>query len=225
MSNLILFSLLILFLVAVQFSRGMTINRLLSLHHEAVGGAAKIKSWHSLTLHARILVQQQTGVFQAEYDRGTSVKVHVDFPGTGRATQLINPHHAQTLIERDGGVSHGELPSEASTFLVDALDCFGTFFLFKRKNASLKYLGRERMEGADCYKIGSVNPSGGISFHYLRCDNYLHICSVKRFERNGRSVDEPTVFAEFRPDASGFVLPFRISVGGMTLLADRYEIR
>ncbi len=225
MSNLILFSLLILFLVVVQFSRGMTINRLLNLHQEAVGGTARIKSWQSLSLDAQLIVDQQTGMFRAEYDRGNSLKVQVDFPEMGSATQLISPQHTESIVRREGRVLQKPLPAAAMPFLVDALDCFGCFFLFKRKNATLKYLGRERREDTECYKISSVNPSGGISFHYLRCDNFLLICSVKQFQRNGRMHEESTIFSGFRPDASGFVLPFRISAAGMTLVAERYAIR
>jgi hypothetical protein len=225
MSNLILFSLLILLLVVVQFSRGMTIGRLINLHLEAVGGAARVNDLHFLTLSGTMRLPQLTGTFRSECQRGVSMRVDVDFPETGSATLLLGSGKSEKQI-RTGDttnrhpLSPGELP-----FAVDSVDLFGTFFLFRRKNATLKYLGREVLEGTACYKISSVNPSGGLSFHYLRCDSLQQIRSVKRVESDGIWTERTTDFSDYRPHGSGLVFPHQISATGYSLTVEQITTR
>lgn len=225
MSNLILFSLLILLLVVVQFSRGMTIGRLINLHLEAVGGAARVKELQFLSFSGTMHLPHITGTFRSECQRGISLRVDAEFPETGSATLLLGSGKSEKRIRTgDTETSHPLSPEEMS-FVVDSVDLFGTFFLFRRRNATLKYLGREMLEENACYKIGSVNPSGGQSFHYLRCDSLQQIRSVKRVENEGKWTDRITHFSDFRPHNSGLVIPYQISASEYILNLEQITTR
>jgi hypothetical protein len=224
LSNLILFSLLILLLVVVQFSRGMTSRRLLNLHLEAVGGKSRVHALQRILLAGQLKAYGQAGSFKADCRRNAQVRVDVELPGQGSATLLMGQGKAEKrILLGETALNRPLLPGEWP-FVIDGIDFFGTFFLFRRSQSTLQYLGREPVDGLSCFKLSSVNPDGGRSFHFLRCDTLLQVRVIRQISQNGMPFDSITDFSDFRPLPSGFVFPHQISMSGFQLTLEEISL-
>ena len=184
-------------------------DELVGKYLKAVGGMDKINAVQTLRRTGKFI---GGGGFEAdisqENKRAHSVREEFSLQGM---TQ-INAYDGKTgwKIEPWQGKKDAEaLGEEEMKSILDDADFDGPLVDYKRKGYKVEYLGMDKFEGTDTYKLKVTKPDGDTFTYYLDTDYYMPIkIDVKRFVR-GEERNYEVALGDYK-QVSGWYLPYSV---------------
>ena len=76
---------------------------------------------------------------------------------------------------------------------------------YKAKGNTVTYLGKDDVEGTDCYKLKVTLKSGKEETIYIDASNYYHIRSVSKYKADGKETEMTQNFGDFQKLPEGIV--------------------
>jgi hypothetical protein len=186
-----------------------TADDIVGRYLKAVGGIDKIQSVKSLRRSGKFI---GGGGFEAvilqENKRDASVREEFVLQGmTG-----INAYDGKTgwKIEPWGGKKDPEaLGEEEMKGIVEDADFDGPLVDYKRKGNKIEFLGLDKFEGTDTYKLKITKPNGDVYTYYLDTDYYMPIkIDLRRLVR-GEEREYETALGDYKL-VNGWYLPFSV---------------
>lgn len=186
-----------------------TADEILARHIKAVGGMDKIESVKSLRRSGKYI---GGGGFEAvivqENRRDSFVREEFSLQGM----TAINAYDGKTgwKIEPWGGKKDPEaLGEEEMKSILEDADFDGPLVDYKRKGNKIEFVGMDKFEGTDTYKLKVTKPNGDIYFYYLDTDYYMPIkVDLKRLVR-GEEREYEAVLGDYKL-VNGWYLPYSI---------------
>ncbi len=93
--------------------------------------------------------------------------------------------------------------------LQNEADMDGPLMDYKAKGNSVEYLGKEKLEGSDAYKLKVTRKNGTVETTYIDADSGLEVKTVSKTMIRGNETEVTTTFSDFR-EVQGLTLPFAI---------------
>ena len=108
----------------------------------------------------------------------------------------------------------------------DGLDISGAYTLidYKSKGTKVTFLGKDDVEGTECFKLKIVYSSGKEETRYIDATNYYHIRSVSKVNANGKEVEATSNFSNYKKLPEGIVFPMTIDSGGGPVAVKTVEV-
>ncbi len=108
----------------------------------------------------------------------------------------------------------------------DGLDIMGSYTLadYKAKGNKITYLGKDDVEGTECYKLKVVYPSGKEETRYYDASTYYHIRSVAKVTVNGKEIEATSNFSNYKKLPEGIFYPMSIESSGGPITVKSVEI-
>jgi hypothetical protein len=184
-----------------------TVDEIISHYLKTVGGLEKIKAVTSLRRTGKFI---GGGGFEAivaqENKRGNLVRQEFSIQGmTG-----INAYDGKTgwKIEPWNGKKDAEaLGEEEMKAIVEDADFDGPLVNYKDKGVKIEFMGMDRFEGTDTFKLKVTRPNGDVYIYFLDTDYYVPIkIDTKRLVRGAEREYETTV-GDYK-EVNGWFLPF-----------------
>jgi len=189
-----------------------TADDIISKHLQAIGG---IENWK------KINTMKLTGSVNAG---GTQIPVTITTVHN-KAQKIeftVNGMTGYTIVTKTAGWSYspmgGQTKAEAMTSemvkqMQEQLDVQGELVDYKAKGYKVSYLGKDDVEGTDCYKLKLVFPSGKEETMFFDASNYYNIRTVTKMTANGKEVEQTSNYGDFRKQPEGIVFPMNIDDG------------
>ncbi len=115
-----------------------------------------------------------------------------------------------------GGQTKPEaIPDETLKQSQDQLDAQGALIDYKAKGTTATYLGKDDVEGTDCFKVKLTYKSGKEETMYFDATNYYHIRSVAKVKAEGKEIEITSNYSDFQKLPEGIVYAMS-QEGGMT---------
>ena len=196
-------------LVWAAAAAAQTADDIVARYIKAVGGLDKIQSVKSLRRSGKYI---GGGGFEApilqENKRDASVREEFSLQGmTG-----VNAYDGKTgwKIEPWGGKKDPEaLGEEEMKGIIEDADFDGPLVDYKRKGNKVEFLGTDKFEGTDTYKLKITKPNGDVYTYYLDTDYYMPIkIDLKRMVR-GEEREYESALGDYKL-VNGWYLPFSI---------------
>ena len=190
-------------------TRAQTADDIVARYLKAVGGMDKIQAVKSLRRSGKFI---GGGGFEAvilqENKRDASVREEFSLQGmTG-----INAYDGKTgwKIEPWNGKKDPEaLGEEEMKSIVEDADFDGPLVEYKRKGNKVEFVGLDKFEGTDSYKLKITKTNGDEYIYYLDTDYYMPIkIEVKRKVR-GEEREYEAALGDYKL-VNGWYLPFSI---------------
>lgn len=217
----------VVFLATLVFPGfAQTADDVIAKHIEAMGGADKLKSIKSLYMEGVSVGPNGNEITSKTYKvQDKLYRQEIDF-GMGSFTMIVTDKEGWFSNPRNGGAFE-PFPAEAVTAQQQELDCAGALVDYASKGHSTELIGKETINGAECYKIKLTLKSGRIINYFI--DNkswYIIRTSAKptgggMFGGGGRQGAPPsdaevnTNFSDFKKTADGYLFPMTITRAGM----------
>jgi len=194
-------------------SYAQTADEIIQKHIEAIGGADNWKKINSIKIVGTsnaggteipitLTIQQGKG-FRVEYTVNGMTGYNII---TDKAGWNYSPFSGQTKAEA--------MPEDLVKKSQDGLDIGGPLFDYQAKGNKMTYLGKDDVEGTECYKIKVTFPSGKEETVYIDASNYYHIRSVDKVKANDKEMEQTSNFGNFQKLPEGIVYPMSIDFGG-----------
>ena len=217
-----------------------TAEDIINKHIEAMGGLEKLKSITSLHMQSVMVMQNGTEITINTYkDQGKLFRRDVDF-GMGTSSTIVTDKEGWMSNPRNGGAFEA-MPAEMLKNQQSELDCADPLVDFAAKGNKAELIGKETVDGIDCYKIKLTLASGRDINYFIDSKTFYIVQTTFKGggmmggggrppgggqgnagggggggQRPGGADAETKIsYSDFKKTPEGFVFPYHMAVGGM----------
>ena len=205
-----IWSLLLVVLPFISF--GQTADEIIQKHINSIGG---LDNWKKVT---SIKMSGSSNMQGVELPINITIldkkAMKVDFTYNGMTGYTIVTDKTGWMYQPFAGQTKAEvMPDEMVKQQQDGLDIQGVLIDYKAKGHKVTYLGKDDVEGTDCYKLKVSMASGKEETIYIDASNYYHIRSVEKITANGKEMEQTSSYGNFQKLPEGIVVPMSIDMG------------
>ncbi|MDP4231369.1 MAG: hypothetical protein Q8916_13300, partial [Bacteroidota bacterium] len=106
----------------------------------------------------------------------------------------------------------------------DQLDIQGELIDYKEKGHTVEYVGKEDIEGTECYKLKVTLKGGLVKTMFIDPSSYYKIREVQKHVANGKESEETVDYSNFQKLPEGIIVPMSIGAGGGSVTVKKCEI-
>lgn len=184
---------------------------IVSKHIEAIGGADKWKALKTMLMDISMKVNgAEIGVKLSQVNK-KAMRTDISVMGMTGYVILTNtegwnymPFQGQTKPEAmtADDVKNGQ----------DQLDFIDEFITYKEKDKKLESLGKDDVDGTECFKLKLTGKDGKESTYYIDPTTYYVIKQTDKMMSNGKEVISTRTYSDYQKLPEGIVFP--MSMGG-----------
>ncbi len=200
-------------LAFASLAQAQTVDEILAKNFEAKGGLAKIKAVQSMRVTAKItLGPGMEAPAVIEQMRGDKLRMDITFQGMVLTPVVLNGTSGWKLMPIQGNPNPEALSPEEMKDAMEQADMDGFVVDYKAKGHTVEYLGKEKVEGTDAYKLKVTLKSGDIRTVYIDTDSNLEIKLESKSTRRGAEVEGDTNLGDYK-EVDGLMLAHSIDSG------------
>jgi hypothetical protein len=202
--TLILIAIFALFSLPVS---AQTVDEIVGHYLKTIGGMEKIQAVQTLRRSGKYIGGGGfEGVITQENKRGSSVREEFSLQGM----TAINAYNGKTgwKIEPWNGKKDPEaLGEEEMKSILEDSDFDGPLINYQQKGYKVEFVGMDKFEGTDTFKLKVTKPNGDVYIYYLDYDYYVPIkIDTKRMVR-GAEREYETALGDYK-EVAGWYLPY-----------------
>jgi len=205
------------------FTFAQTAEEIVAKHIEAIGGAAAWKKVNSLYYEGKMTVQGAEINLTLTSLNGKGVRQNISLMGmTGY--QIITPTAGWNFMPFQGQTTPEAMTADELKQAVDDLDVQGKLVDYKSKGHTVEYLGKDDVEGTECFKLKITSKAGNVETVFIDPKSYYIVRSVVKRTANGQESDVATGLSNFQKLPEGIVVPFSITLPFGEMVISKAEV-
>ena len=200
-----------------------TADEIIAKNVEAMGGAAKIASLKTVKKTGNLSMQGMDIPMVFTVSQMKGFRLDVEVMGTSNY-QIITPEKAFMFFPIQQMTEPKEMDTETVKGMQAALDIQGSLINYKDKGATVEFIGTEKVDGADAYKLKMTGKSGKTSFHFIDVKtNRLVKTSAKAAGPDGVEIDVESIYSNYKQNADGYWFAYATSTPQGPVVFDKIE--
>jgi hypothetical protein len=190
--------------------QAQTLDEIIDKNIAAMGGKDKLLALNSVSMEGTLSFSGQN----------IPIKI-IQLNNKGqKVTLTINGMVNYTIQTKDSGWNYfpiqGQtkpevMPSAVIKEMSDGLDIQGSFLNYKEKGHTVELIGKDDVDGTECFKIRMVTKSGLEETLFIDPANYYVIKSVEKTKASGKEQEQSQTFSNFKKMDSGYVFPLSLT--------------
>ncbi len=200
-------------LALATLAPAQTVDEILARNFEAKGGLATIRAVQSMRITGSITIgpgMEAPAVI--EQKRGDKVRLDITFQGMTLTPMVLNGSTGWKLMPIQGNPNPEALSPEEMKDAVEQADMDGFLVDYKTKGHTIEYLGKEKVEGTDAYKLKVTLKNGDVRTVYIDTDSDLEIKIESKSTRRGSEVEGDTILGDYK-EVDGLIMAHSIDSG------------
>ena len=191
--------------------KAQTAEEIVAKHIDAIGGSSAWKKVNSVRMEGSLQVQgaELTVIQTILQGKGT----RQDFSVAGMTGfMIITPTAGWNFMPFNGQTSPESMTAEDVAKSQTELDVQGVLVDYAAKGHTIEYLGKDDVEGTECFKI-KVNIKGGDpETMYFETKEYMLVRQVSKQNRNGQEMEITTNYSNYDKLPEGILVAKSISL-------------
>jgi hypothetical protein len=205
------------------FTFAQTAEEIVAKHIEAVGGAAAWKKVNSLYYEGKMTVQGAEVNVTLTVLNGKGSRQNISVMGmTGY--QIVTPTAGWNFMPFQGQTTAEAMTADELKQSADDLDVQGKLVDYKSKGHTVEYLGKDDVEGTECFKLKITTKAGNVETVFIDPKSYYVVRSVVKRTANGQESDVPSDLSNYQKLPEGIVVPFSITLPFGELVISKAEV-
>ncbi len=204
-------------------AKAQTADEIISKHMAAIGGLDNWKKVKSMKMTGSVNAGGTELPVTITTVAGKGSRMEFSISGMTNYT-IITPTKGWGYFPVQGQTKPEALPEEQVKEGQDQLDIQGPLVDYKTKGNKVTYVGKDDVEGTDCYKLKIVYASGKEETMYIDASNYYHIRSVDKVKANGKEMEQTVNYSNYQKLPEGIVFPMTIESGNGPVALKSVEI-
>jgi outer membrane lipoprotein-sorting protein len=198
-------------LVAVPAS-SQTLDEVLAKNYKARGGLDKLKAVQSIRMTGTmtvgpgieapfVLVQKRPSMFRLELTvQGMTI------------VQAYDGKVGWQLMPLSGRKDPEPLPEDAMRQIEQQADMDGVLVDYKAKGHTVEFVGKEKVEGSDAFKLKVTLKNGDTQYIFLDADQFLEVRTESKSTIRGTDVESESTIGDYK-DVGGLMFPHAVEQG------------
>jgi hypothetical protein len=200
------------FFISIAFvSTAQTAEEIVSKHIEAIGGTENWKKINSLKMEGAVQVQGAEVALSQTILNGKGSRQDISVMGmTGFI--IITPTAGWSYLPFQGQQSAEAMTAEDLAESQDQLDIQGSLVDYAAKGNSIELLGKDDVEGTECYKIKVTKKTGNPETYFIDTKTHYIVRSMMVRKANGQETTVTTNYSNYEKTPEGVLLPKSIGL-------------
>jgi hypothetical protein len=198
----------LLLLVSVNAVKAQTVDEVIDKFIAAVGGKDKLLALNSIKMDGTLTTQGFDVGIVVTVLNGKGARTDISVPGMSDGYRITTPTKGWNYLPFQGMTG----PEEASEDMLKAqqsqLDLQTPLLNYTAKGHKVELLGKEKVAGADCYKIKITYKNGKTATIFIDATTYYRVKSVAMVPVNGQDMEVETTYADFKKTPDGYMFPY-----------------
>jgi len=189
-----------------------TADDIIGKNNDAKGGLAKQKAVQSVRMTGRATVGPGIEApIVLELKRPKSLRIDIAIQGM-TITQAYDGTVGWMLNPLSGRTDPETVPPEALRVMEEQADMDGPLIDYKSKGHTVELLGKEKVEGTDCYKLKVTLKNGDVRTIFIDTESNLEVKVEGRTMIRGTEQMSDTLLGDWK-DVGGILMPHSIDTG------------
>lgn len=189
-----------------------TADEVVNKHIEAIGGKDNWKKINAMRMEASVNAQGMD----------VPVIIHQVHNKASKQEYTVMNMTGYSIVTTDGGWNfnpfQGQQSPEPMTadevkVAQDGLDIQGEMLDYKDKGHSVELMGKEDVDGTECYKLKLVRKSGRESIYLVDPKTYYVVRTQTKVTVNGQEVNQVINMSNYQKLPEGIVIPMTMENG------------
>ena len=208
MKPIMIFGLFILVMVFAQFAHAQTADEIIDKYIDAIGGKEKMLAIKTLKMEGSLNVQGMDIGITNTISNGVGSRTDISVPGMGEGFQIMTPTKGWSFMPFQGQASPEEVNEDQVKAGQGGLDLQSPLLNYKEKGNTVELLGKEKAEGAECYKLKLTSKAGKVTTVFINTITYYRVKTVSTVNNNGEETEMETTYSDFKKISEGYVFAF-----------------
>lgn len=182
------------------------VDEIVSKHIKAIGGMENWKKVNSMTMNMSMKAQGAEVKITMNRLHKKGMRVDIDVMGMN-GYQILTDKSGWSFMPFQGQDKPEPMTEEDVKKSQDDLDIMDAFITYKDYGKKIEMLGKDDVEGTDCFKISMTDKDGTVSTYYLDASNYQTIKTVTKKSINGKEIEATITYSNYRELEGGIVMP------------------
>jgi outer membrane lipoprotein-sorting protein len=189
-----------------------TADEIIAKHVAALGGIEKIKGIKTARMTGKMLVGPGIEApVVMELKRPNLLRL--DFTVQGMVgTQAYDGKTGWSLMPFTGSKVPQQMSADELKMTEEQADMDGPLVDYKEKGNTVELLGKEKVEGADAYKLKVTMKNGTVRTLYIDAEHFLQIKDEAKRTVRGTEMETETIYGDYK-EVDGMMFPYSIDSG------------
>jgi hypothetical protein len=209
MKNLIIFGIFILLLICVQFTQAQSVDEIIKMNLEAMGGKGKLAALKTAKLEG---VMDANGVeLNIVTTKAHMTGLRMDIEAMGVANyQVANPSKGSVFMPVSGMTEPTEMEPDQFLTAQSEMDLQGALFNYKEKGHTVELVGMEEVAGKPAHKLKVKFKNGKESFYFID-EKTNRLVRLTRMGKVGNVEKEiELLFSDWKQNGDGYWFPYTV---------------
>jgi hypothetical protein len=215
--------LLLLTFLSISAVRAENADEIITKHISAIGGADAWKKINSVKFEGTMTVQGSEITIKGTILNKKGMRIDISMMGMS-GYNILTPTGGWTYMPFAGQQKPEALTADNIKEGIDELDAQNELVDYKAKGHTAEFLGKEDVEGTECYKVKLTLKNGKVKTLFFDPASYYMIRSVEKSKANGQETEGIQSFSNFKKLPEGIVVPMSIVRDIGEVSVKKYEI-
>ena len=196
-------------LIVSTFSFAQNLDEIVQKHIEAVGGKnnwAKVKTVKTELVTKVQAAEIKVNIFQIDKK---AMRTNIAVMGM-EGYSILTTTEGWNYMPFQGQTKAEAMTADDVKKAQDGLNIQDEFITYKDLGKKIEYLGKDDVDGTECFKIKMTSKDGIETTFYIDPSNYYVIKQTKKMTINGKEVEDNTSMSNFKKLPEGIVMPYSI---------------
>jgi hypothetical protein len=210
MKKLIITGLFALASTVSLFAQSAATQQIVDKHIEAIGGAEAWSKVENMIAKATIKSQgAEIGVTSTQV-QNKALRVDIQVMGMN-GYQIITNKEGWGFMPFAGQTKPEPMTADDLKNAQEELDMLDEYITYKAKGKKLEDLGKDEVEGTECYKLKLTSADGKVSTSWIDVETYQIIKQVETMQANGKEVEATSTYSNYKKLDNGIVFPMNVN--------------
>jgi outer membrane lipoprotein-sorting protein len=197
-------------LAATLSVHAQTLDEIIDKNLTAIGGKDKLLALNSMVTEGTLNISGQEVKIKVTQVNNKGQRVDITFGGMSGYT-IQTRDSGWTYLPFQGQKKAEATPADIVKEGADLLDLQGPLLDYKTKGHTVELLGKDDVDGTECFKLKLVTKSGLEQTLFIDPATWYVIKQVTKTKAGGQEKEETATFSNFKKLDSGYSFPFSLT--------------
>ena len=189
-----------------------TVDEIVAKNVKARGGLEKLKAVTSIRMSGKMTVGPgMEAPFVIEMKRPKNVRLEITVQGM-KIIQAYDGTVGWVVMPMMGKNDPEPMPAEEARQAEEQADFDGPLVDWKEKGHQVELVGKEKVEGADAYKLKVTLKSGDVRYFFVEADSFLEIRAEGKRTARGTEVEFENSLGDYK-EVGGLMIAHSLEMG------------